>query len=73
MTPPQPSPFELPRRPISREELELERIIPIDGSKIYCEYDNICTRRGQFQRCNLDIYIYCPFATAYFAQGKDKN
>jgi len=50
---------------ITREQLENERVNVLDKSQVVCDTKEQCTRRGDYIRCYLDTYVYCPFNVTY--------
>ena len=56
--------------PITREQLEREKISPLTYSKIECNFKYKCTRAGSYIRCGMESYVLCPFYRSYMAQSK---
>lgn len=65
--------FKIKMKPITREELELEKITPIKYANIYCNYKLKCSRAGSYMRCGTDLSALCPFYASYHAQEKERR
>ena len=58
-------------KPITREELEKEKIIPaFTEANISCEYDDFCSRAGNYMRCGTHLSCNCPFYITYRSHEK---
>lgn len=55
---------------ISRAQLELEKVSGLDPLRALCEYQNKCSRVGDYIRCFLESSENCCFYQSYKEQGR---